>query len=147
MFIIDDVFKSIFETVSKEVKEKYDIEYSIEEIYNVFNCQIETTKLAISKGISIHWTRFGKFVFTRRGERHSEYNKYVKEISSDDYGLSVDEIEKLKKDFIIKKAIERKELISNSVKVKDGNELTVKEFLETKQVNPIKVNIFKPLNK
>ena len=130
MIKVDDTVSGIFDIIIKEVKNKYNVDLSSEKIYNIINCQIETTKLAITKGISIHWMCFGKFIFTDRRKIKLEIKAFKTELDSDDYNLSETEKDKLKDSFIIAKAIEKQKHIKGS-KVQD-NTLTLKEVLSDK---------------
>lgn len=80
---VDDTITGIFNTIAKEVKEKYGIEYSIDQIHDIVNTQIEATKYGFAKGISICWSRFCKFIFTNKVNRKIEVRNVLTTIDNE----------------------------------------------------------------
>lgn len=115
---LDDTLKGIMNQIIEEVKIKYGITFTIEEIYNIIDSQIEATKIGFIKGISIHWIKFGKFIFSNRSNRKKEIAGFINDIDDESTDLSAEQKERLKKEFIVLKGEERKKIISEE---KSGN--------------------------
>ena len=109
---LDDTLRSIIEQIIVEVKDKYGIHLTLEEVYNVIDSQIEATKIGFAKGISVHWIKFGKFLLSKRGDRKREVTRYVEDLEDDSTDLTQEEKDKRKKEFIIIKAEERKQTLT-----------------------------------
>jgi hypothetical protein len=108
--ILDDKLKSIIATIKNEVEEKYKKELSEEDIFNVIDSQIEATKEGIRRSITVHWFKFGKFLFTNKKVRMAKIQKNVEYLSNTgDYTNS--EIEAIQKQLVIESAKEKKHYI------------------------------------
>jgi hypothetical protein len=143
--ILDDTLIKMFTQIKEEVKAKYNVEYSIEEIHSIVDVQIEATKVGISKGITVIWHRFCKFVFTNKYVRKEEVKLYQNHIDSIE-DLSQEEKDKLKYDKVIESARQKKNHKANSKKV-TGNQDTVETLIATPNVNNITLKKFVCLTK
>ena len=123
---LDNTLKEILITIQLEVKEKYNVDLSIESIHEVINTQFEATKLGFQKNITVHWSRFCKFVFTNRYERGVEITNFKNKLDIDNK-LSPLEKENLLKDYIIEKTKEKKELIKHS-SIQNSNSFNIEEL-------------------
>lgn len=112
--ILDQTLQKIIDQILLEIKDKYGIDSSTEEIFEIINTQIEATKLGFKNSITVHWSRFCKFVYTRRGERKSEVIKFKHKLKDLEEDLSLNEIEGLTNNFIKDNAKEKKNYIANS---------------------------------
>lgn len=135
----DPTIQSILEEIKVEVKQKYKIDLSKEEIYKVIKVQIASTILGISKHVSVHWRGFGKFVFNNTVKRVKDINVFEAQIRSEDYDLTEKEKLDLKKDFIATKAREREANFKKQITAKS---ISVKE-LESKQDKQVVPTIFR----
>lgn len=121
---LDDTLKRIMERIVVEVKDKYGIAVTLEDVYNVIESQIEATKIGFAKNISIHWIKLGKFLFTERSNRKKEIITYMNNINDEDTDLTNEQKEQAKKEFIVTKAEEKKKLTA------DAKSLRVKHSLD-----------------
>lgn len=143
---LDDTIKEIIEQIIIDVKNKYGITFSIEEIYSCIDSQIEATKIAFVKGISIHWIKLGKFIFTERNKRGKIYKQYEEDLNDENTDLTTKEKEQKLKEFRIVQAIEKK-TITNIRKIEKQSSLDdINNFgnSETKKELPILQIISKP---
>lgn len=137
---LDDTLLGIFTKIQKEVQDKFGIEYSIEELNSVVDVQIEATKLGFTKGITVHWERFCKFVFTDRKTRKVENFNYMDELK-ERHDLLPQEKEALAKEKILEEAKKKKKYISDSTL--SGNSSTVEDLIAAPVVNKTTLPFFK----
>lgn len=143
---LDDTLKRIMEQVVVEVKEKFGITFTIEDIYNVIDSQIEATKIGFVKGISIHWIRFGKFLFTEQSKRKKEVRNYIADIDDENTNLTQAEKEQRKKVFIVLKAEEKKRVTEEQKSQKITHSLNYIKNTEDSN-NPSKLPILQLITK
>lgn len=143
---LDDILKGIINQIIEEVKTKYGVTFTIEEVYNIVDSQIEATKIGFTKGISIHWIKFGKFIFSKKSERKKEVISYINDINEDTTNLTNEEKEKRKKDFIVLKGEEKKRIHSEEKSGKITHSLNYIKNTEN-STNPSKLPILKIITK
>lgn len=107
--ILDDTLTRILNTIKADVKEKFNKDYSIEELNEIVDSQIDATKLGFIKGVTVHWTRFCKFVYTNRYNRKMDTIKKLNLIG-ENTNLSPLEKIKQRKEVIIESYIEKDKL-------------------------------------
>jgi hypothetical protein len=110
--VLDDTLFRIITQIQKEVKVNFKTDLSVEQVHGVVNAQIEATKLGFSRGITIHWTRFCKFVYTAKQKRKIEIASYLDLLDNRGDKNPV-EILEAKKLLVIKKAEEKRSIINN----------------------------------
>lgn len=141
---LDDTLLKIFVTIQQEVKEKFNVELSVQELFEVVNTQIEATKLGFSKGVTVYWERFCKFAYTERSTTRKDLKK-VKQILAEQDHLTAQEKEEILRSSIIEKAKRKKALIKNS------SGLSKKESLDTvlnaPTITNVKMLLFKNITK
>jgi nucleoid DNA-binding protein len=144
--ILDNTLTKIINIVIQEVKDKYDVEYSVEQIFNIVNTQMEATKLGFVKGITVHWSRFGKFVYSKRYDRKMETIRYSRELEQQEQSLelSAQDREQLLKEYIVTKAKEKDKFHKESNKWYFPH-TDLKTVMATDDKNKIQVK-FKLLN-
>lgn len=117
--ILDNTLTRILNTIKDEVKEKYKVDYSIEELNDIIDTQIKATRDGINKGITVHWSRFCKFVFTERANRKQRVSNIVDEARANN--IDEEDIVKIKQNAIINEAIaKRKAIKKDSLKHNKG---------------------------
>ncbi len=138
---LDDTLIKIFTTIQQEVKDKYGIEYDIEDLHGIVNTQIEATKLGFSKGITVHWSRFCKFVFTDRANRKKETQRFAETVASHE-DLLPHEKEQLIKEYIVATGENKRAILAGSRTDRHFISSTVEEVVQTETVNPVKTLMF-----
>ena len=103
----DETLNSIFVQIQKEVKVKFGKDISIEEIFNIVNSQIEATKEGLKRSITVHWIKFGKFLFTNRVVRKGKIYQ-TNELLDITEEYTPSEKEEIKRNSIIESAREKK---------------------------------------
>jgi len=142
--VLDDTLKRILTTIQGEVQVKFKEELSIEQIHSVVNTQVEATKLGFSKGITVHWVRFCKFVYTAKNKRSKEVASYL-DLLDNQGELTPQEILEAKRLFIIENSFKRKKIIAEDIASRGNKGKTVEEItkLPTNTNTPI---MFKALH-
>ena len=140
---LDNTLLKIIGIIQEVVKEKYKLELSTQEIAEVVQTQIEVTKEGISKGISVTWYRFCKFIYTERGKRKSETNKAISSIEEEYQGLP-DVIKTLKNEVILNSAERKKQLLAKGKEQSVG--LKAEEVKKVESVNKVNITLFKQIN-
>lgn len=141
---LDNTLLKIIDIIRLEVKEKYKLELSTQEIVEVIQTQIEATKLGLSKGISVTWYRFCKFIFSERATRKAEVIKQLKQIDTDYEGSSLEDLDKLKQQVIIESAEKKREYLAKGKEQDVG--LKIEDVQKVQTVNKVNVVLFKQLN-
>lgn len=129
---LDNTLSRIIITIQEEVKEKFNKEYSIEELHDVIDSQLEATKLGFTKGISVHWHRFCKFIYTDRANRKKHIYKQIERLVEDDV-LTPQEIESIRKQLIIDSEEIRQDKIKKD-SLRHGVPLTGKAIVDKDSV-------------
>ena len=141
---LDNTLTRIIDTIREEIKVKFNVELSNQEIVEVVQTQIEVTKQGLSKGISVTWYRFCKFIYSDRYKRKSEVIKKLSEIDIDFEGKSPEEIQRIKEELIIRKAEEKRAYLAKGKEQTVG--ITAEEVKNTDSVNKVNLVLFKPIN-
>lgn len=110
---VDSTLARILLIIQEEVKEKYNTTLTVEQIHKVVCVQIEATKRGIRKGLTIHWSRFGKFVFTNKSKLKLETIKLTNLLEHTE-GLLPHEKLEIRKEKIIELSTIKKEYIKKS---------------------------------
>lgn len=139
---LDETLIEIIEQVRKETKEKYNIELSFQEVYECINSQMEATKLGFSKGVTVVWTKFCKFVFSNRGVRKKDVRTtlYNLEVNED---ISPEVREQLKKDKVISAAEEKRKYLAT----KKEKSVSAREVIKKATMTRTDIVLFKTINK
>lgn len=72
--VLDNVLAEIIVQTQKELKAKYDIDLTFDEVVDIIDIQLTATSFAFSRNVSIYWKGFLKFIWTDRRNR-SAYKK------------------------------------------------------------------------
>ena len=127
---VDSTIARILLTIQKELKEKYEVSLSIEHIHQVVCVQIEATKRGIQQGLTIHWSRFGKFVFTNKSRRKLQTFSLLNEIENSEALLPHEKVEK-RKERIIESYNTKRSYIKQST-LRESRPLTAEQVLGIK---------------
>lgn len=138
--IIDDTLIRMFTTIRDEVKAKYNVEYSIEEIQSIVEVQMEATRVGIAKSITVVWHRFCKFVFTNKYKRKEDIHRLKNTLDIDE-DLSPEEKDKIIYDKVIESAGKKKAFIANTTNIMEKQE-TVKSLLNKENINKVTIKRF-----
>lgn len=138
---LDETLLEIILQIKDEVKEKYKVEMSEAEIYDCIDAQVEATKLGFSRGVTVVWSRFCKFVFSNRAIRRSEVRKTLEKLD-DNEDITPQEREQRKKDKIISAYAEKKKYLT-----KEEKEKTAKEVLDAPIITKTNIMLFKGISK
>jgi len=141
---IDNTILDIFKTIKSEVKEKYKLEVSDEELLDIVNSQTEAFKLGILKGFNIAFTGFGKFVNIKRKDTAIESVKFVRNLQHlKELNPELDDVS-LRQLYILQKSKEKEELIKNS---KTKKSLGADEVLEEENKSSFNSLRFRPMHR
>lgn len=136
---MDATISKILKVIQEEVKINFNKEFSEEDLQGVVNAQIEATKLGISKGITVSWDRFCKFIFTDRYDRKMDTISQLNHIKKYSEDLSLEEQAKLNEEIIIASHQKKKAYLQVSVK---GEVTPTAKVLKTKNKNKLTVQFF-----
>lgn len=138
--IVDDTLIKIFTIIRDEVKVKYKVEYSIEEIQSIVETQMEATRVGISKSVTVVWHRFCKFVFTNKYKRKEDIYLLKNTLACDEE-LSQEDKDKIIYSKIIESAGKKKEFLNNTTNIMTTQD-TVDTLLNKENVNKITIKKF-----
>ncbi len=138
--IIDDTLIKMFTTIRDEVKAKYKVEYSIEEIQSIVESQIEATKVGISKSVTVVWHRFCKFVFTNKYKRKEDIYLLKNTLDANE-DLSQEEKDKIVYNKVIESAGKKKRYIADTTNIMEKQE-TLETLLSKENVNKVSIKKF-----
>jgi len=138
--ILDDTLIKMFTTIRDEVKDKYKVEYSIEEIQSIVETQIEATRVGISKSITVVWHRFCKFVFTNKYKRKEDIYLLKNTLDTNE-DLSQEEKDKIIYSKVIESAGKKKEFLNNTTNIMSKQD-TVDTLLNKENVNKVSLKKF-----
>jgi hypothetical protein len=141
---LDSTLLKIIETIKDEIKVKYKLEFSTQEIVEVIQTQIEVTKQGFAKGISVTWYRFCKFIYSERGIRKTETIKKLDRLLIDYEGASTEDINKRREEIIIESAEQKRRLISKGKEQDVG--LKAEDVKRAEPVNKVNMVLFKQVN-
>lgn len=74
----DDIIIESLRLIRKQVKDKYDLDISEEEIHDIVESQIKGAVFGFKKGVSVKLPVFGKFLFIDRKKTSEEIYKLYK---------------------------------------------------------------------
>lgn len=137
---LDETLTRFLNEIQGEVSNEFGINLDIKQIHDIVETQIEATKLGISKGITVHWIRFGKFVFTDKHNNFQDIKKLDSRLEDNDELLPHEKIE-LRKHKIIEKADSRKQYIKNST-LRDTTPISVDNLMNTPDMYKVKLPTF-----
>ena len=140
---LDNTLLKIIGIIQQEVKEKYKLELSVQEIAEVIQTQIEVTKEGISKGISVCWYRFCKFIYTDRGVRKTETIKALNSIDRE-YQDYPELVKQLRQEVILQSSDKKKAYLAKGKEQTVG--LKAEEVKKVESVNKVNVTLFKQIN-
>lgn len=137
---LDDTLLKIIKIIKEDVKAKYKVEYDVDEIFEVINTQIEATKLGFSKGITVHWIRFCKFVYTERNARGKEIDKFAKDLV-----LNRDDLTDVEKEFLLRNKIKEQAIKKKKLLALGNSNInsTSEEVINAPVVNKMSFTLFK----
>lgn len=136
---LDDTLKVIINKIIIEVKDKYGITFTLEEVFNCIDSQIEATKIGFTKGIAVHWIRFGKFLYTERNDRGKAITSYVNDLNDESTDLTSEQKEIKRKEYIIIKSEERKKIYKEQKT--QSNKHSLDDIKHSESTNPSKLPI------
>lgn len=110
---LDETLIRILKEIQEEVSVQFGTTISIEQLHSIIETQEESTKLGIAKGLTVHWIRFGKFIYTDRTKTRKEIKKVIQNLEENDDILPHEKIAITKK-LIIEKAEQKRAKISES---------------------------------
>lgn len=137
---LDKTLTKILTEIQSEVLQERNIHISIEEIHSIVETQIEATKLGFAKGITVHWFKFCKFVFTNKHNNVKEIKQLNQRLEDNDDLLPHEKIA-IKKNAIILKAESRDKLIKKST-LRTTESITVDSLMNIENVNIVKPLMF-----
>ena len=143
--ILDDTLSRILLTIKEEVKVKYQKDLTIEQINNIVDTQIEATKEGLMRGITVHWARFCKFVFTDKGTLKNNVIKFNSLLDNRD-DILPHEKGILRKNYIIEQSLNKVDKIKKATYTASKS-FSVDEVLDIKEdVKPVTI-MFKAINR
>ncbi len=138
--IVDDTLIKMFTTIQAEVKAKYKVDYSIEEIQTIVDAQLEATKVGISKSVTVVWHRFCKFVFTNKYKRKEDIYLLKNTLDANE-DLSQEQKDKIIYNKVVESAGRKKEYIANTTNIMEKQE-TLESLLTKETVNKVSLKKF-----
>lgn len=141
---IDETITKVFEQIKVEVKEKFDVDISTKELYDIVRTQLDATRLGFSKLVSVHWLNWGKFIFVDKYNRKNKVFELSKQIDNPDYILTEEERVNLKKELIVESGEKRKELLHIN---KNTKTISVDDLMSIETHLKPKLPMFKNLMK
>lgn len=141
---LDETLTRFLTEIQNEVLQERNILMSIEEIHSIIETQIEATKLGFTKGLTVHWARFGKFVFTDKHNNVKEIRQLEQRLENNEDLLPHEKIT-IKKNAIIAKAESRDKKIKEST-LRTTQGITVESLMNVEDVNKVKPLMFVALN-
>lgn len=140
---LDETLTRFLKEIQEEVFKEFGISLSSEQIHDIIETQIEATKLGISKGITVHWIRFGKFVFTDKCNTIKELKVLDQRLEDNEDLLPHEKLE-LRKSKIIEKANNRDTLLKNST-LRDTTPISAEVLINTPNMYKVKLPTFTAL--
>jgi hypothetical protein len=110
---VDETIARILLTIQTELAAKYKVSLSIEQIHKIVCVQLEATKLGFKQGLTVHWSRLGKFVFTNRKKMVAEAAALETKLTFNEILLPHEKVE-IRKEQIIGFSTEKKAHLKQS---------------------------------
>lgn len=141
---LDETLTRFLNEIQDEVSKEFGVTMSIEQIHSIVETQEEATKLGISKGIAVHWIRFGKFIFTDKVKRVKEIRSINQALAENEDVLPHERIA-ITKQLIIKKAEQKKASITQAT-LRESRPMDVETIMNTDNMYKVKPLMFVSLN-
>ena len=143
---LDETLSKILHNIIIEVEAQHGIRYSLEEIHNVVESQLNATELGVAKGLTVHWTGLGKFIYTDKANRQKFVFDEINKAALLNPDITTEEIEQITKDLVISSKIYKQNKIrEGSLRNKVGNK-SIEELKELPRVAVSDTKKFKFIN-
>lgn len=141
---LDETLTRFLNEIQLEIQNEFGVLLSIQQIHEVVETQFEATKLGIAKGITVHWIRFGKFVFTNKYKETKDIDRLEARLEYNEDLLPHERIE-IKKNAIIERANKKKEKIKED-SLRLAKPISINKLMDTPNMYKVQLPTFVALN-